>query len=262
MNKIVFSDLDGTLLDHATYEYSEAQDAIKLLQHRIIPLLFCTSKTCAEIQYWQDELAVYHPFISENGGGIFIPKTYFDFDIEYDYEDAVFYVIQLGADIEKLLQVMGELKEKFEVDSFAEMSVDEIADDAQLPRHLADLAKRRDYDLPFKIQDPSDEQNIREEIMQHRLRCIQGGRYYHLMGNNDKGHAVEILTKIFSKKLKSIETIGIGDSDNDFSMLDVVERPYLVQRPDKSYASKKYIQTKGIGPAGWKNVIFSEFSQK
>ncbi len=40
MLKIVFSDLDGTLLDHRIYDYSPALPALEMLQEKQIPLGF------------------------------------------------------------------------------------------------------------------------------------------------------------------------------------------------------------------------------
>ncbi len=52
---IVFSDLDGTLLDHHTYSFQEATEALDALRKRAIPLILCTSKTRSELL---DRLAV------------------------------------------------------------------------------------------------------------------------------------------------------------------------------------------------------------
>jgi len=72
--KIIFSDLDGTLLNQDTYSFNEGQKALKLLKKYNIPLIFATSKTRAEIEFWRKKIGNNDPFISENGGGIFIPK--------------------------------------------------------------------------------------------------------------------------------------------------------------------------------------------
>ncbi len=56
MLKIVFSDLDGTLLDHRTYDYTPALPALASLQEKQIPLVFCTSKTAAEIMPFRTEI--------------------------------------------------------------------------------------------------------------------------------------------------------------------------------------------------------------
>ncbi|MCK5421566.1 MAG: HAD-IIB family hydrolase, partial [Deltaproteobacteria bacterium] len=69
---MVFTDLDGTLLEHETYSSEAAIPAINALKEKNIPLIFCTSKTRAEIEEIQFQLKNIHPFISENGGAIFI----------------------------------------------------------------------------------------------------------------------------------------------------------------------------------------------
>lgn len=45
---VVFTDLDGTLLDHHTYQANEAAEALRLLEARGWPLVFCSSKTFSE----------------------------------------------------------------------------------------------------------------------------------------------------------------------------------------------------------------------
>ncbi|MFQ5696467.1 MAG: mannosyl-3-phosphoglycerate phosphatase, partial [Terriglobia bacterium] len=46
---IVFTDLDATLLDHQTYSWAAAEPALRRLRLLGIPLVFCTSKTRAEV---------------------------------------------------------------------------------------------------------------------------------------------------------------------------------------------------------------------
>jgi len=111
--------------------------------------------------------------------------------------------------------------------------------------------QKREYGLPFKINNESQEQEIKRFIEKQGHRITQGGRYYHLLGNNDKGKAVTILSRLYQKKHGAIHTIGIGDSENDFDMLNVVDSPYLVMKEDGSYASSDYKPASGIGPNGW-----------
>jgi len=74
---IIFTDLDGILLDYSTYSFEQAKPALQLVAQSDIPLVICSSKTRKEIEYYRKKLDNNHPFISENGGGIFIPKGYF-----------------------------------------------------------------------------------------------------------------------------------------------------------------------------------------
>ena len=73
---VVFTDLDGTLLDHHTYAYADALPALSKLRQTRTPLIMVSSKTRREIEALRRELENDHPFIPENGGAIFIPKGY------------------------------------------------------------------------------------------------------------------------------------------------------------------------------------------
>ena len=73
MQTIIFTDLDETLLNQ-DYSFSEAERALEIIRDKEVPLIICSSKTRAEIEVYQAKLRIDWPFISENGGGIFIPK--------------------------------------------------------------------------------------------------------------------------------------------------------------------------------------------
>ena len=76
---IIVTDLDGTLLHPRTYSFEEALPALKLVRERGVPLVLCSSKTRAELEVCRKRLDNGHPFISENGGGIYLPAGYFPF---------------------------------------------------------------------------------------------------------------------------------------------------------------------------------------
>jgi HAD superfamily hydrolase (TIGR01484 family) len=118
MKKLVFSDLDGTFLDHDTYSYEKAKNSLELIKKREIPLIFCTSKTRREIEYWREKIGNKDPFISENGGGIFIPRSYFSFKFLYDKKSKNYFIISLGAEFKKLKKIIKLLKKKFEIQDF------------------------------------------------------------------------------------------------------------------------------------------------
>ncbi|MBR9690237.1 HAD-IIB family hydrolase [Candidatus Woesearchaeota archaeon] len=251
---IIFSDLDGTLLDHDTYSFKDAKEALKLIKKHDIPLIFCTSKNRAEIEYYRKKLKNKHPFISENGSAVYIPKGYFGFQFDYDTDDDKYLIIKLGTDYNYLIKKLREIKKKYKILGFHEMPAKELSIDTGLTLKQAKLAKKREFDEAFKIIDKKDEKNIIKEIKKRKLNHTKGGRYHHIMGNNDKGKAVKILTNIY-KKNKDVLTVGLGDSKNDFEMLDIVDKAIIVQKKDESYASNKYDKAKGIGPKGWNNAI-------
>ena len=71
---VVFTDLDGTLLDASTYSFEAARPALDALRQQDIPLVLVSSKTRAEIEPIRGRLKQVHPFITENGGGCLYPE--------------------------------------------------------------------------------------------------------------------------------------------------------------------------------------------
>ncbi len=255
---IVFTDLDGTLLDD-NYSYEKSLEGIKILKKYKIPIVICTSKTRKEIEFYRKRLRIKDPFISENGGGIFIPKSYFPFSFSYTRATKDYYLIRLGTPYKELVKVIKKLKKNYSIKSFYEMTPKELAQDSGLSLHQAKLAKTRDFDEPFILLDKEKEKALIKDVKKTGLKITKGGRYYHIMGNNDKGKAVKILLNLY-KKLYSdykIVSIALGDSQNDFPMLDVVDKGYLV-RKKKGYASDKYLKAYGINGEGFTKVIKKE----
>lgn len=101
---------------------------------------------------------------------------------------------------------------------------------------------------------------LRQQASRFGLRVTEGGRFYHLTGHNDKGRAVRLLQKLYRLKFGRIITIGLGDSANDWPMLEVVDYPVLVARPDGSYSKlpaglKNIYKARKPGPQGWAEAL-------
>ncbi len=79
MQRLIFTDLDGTLLDHDNYSYEPAANLLEKLNNIGIPVIPTTSKTRSEVLPLRRAINNEHPFITENGAGIYIPKDYFSF---------------------------------------------------------------------------------------------------------------------------------------------------------------------------------------
>jgi mannosyl-3-phosphoglycerate phosphatase len=265
MNMIVFTDLDGTLLDYSTYSFDQAQPALDLLKRENIPLILCSSKTRKEIEFYRQKLDNAHPFISENGGGIFIPKDYFTFGAK-DFgfpvvQDNNYHVIHVGARYADLRKAMAELqKEGFPVKGFGDMNIEEVAAVTGLTFKESEMSKERDFDEPFILNGNETEVQRLVAAIQSKGFHVTQGRFFHILGDSDKGRAVSILIALYKKQLGKILTIALGDSLNDIPMLEKVDYPVIVQKPDGSYDKNidflKITKADGIGPDGWNNAIF------
>ena len=258
---VLFTDLDGTMLDSVTYSYEKALPLIELLKQNSVPIVFCSHKTRAEQEVYRQELGIPDPFIVENGGAIFIPQGYFTFSFDYDGDLGEYQVIDLGMPYAEIRRILERVRAGVGVDfrGFGDMSAEEVAKDAGLDLEAARRAKKREYDETVKPVDNPEEMNkVLKAIKKAGLNYTHGGRYYGVMGANDKGRAVDILAKLFRRKLGQVETVGIGDSGNDLPMLAVVDIPVLVQKPGGWWEEMdlpRLVRTEGVGPEGWSRAI-------
>ncbi|MFH0814226.1 MAG: HAD-IIB family hydrolase, partial [Pseudomonadota bacterium] len=220
---LIFTDLDGTLLDHYTYSFDPAQEALKKISAAKIPLIICTSKTRAEIEVWREKLNNNDPFISENGGAIFFPNEGGASDLKKCLDDHDRYdIVELGMPYSELIIHFRRLKGIFEerIRGFSEMDASEVARLTGLPTEEAELAMRREYTEPFIFDgDEAGIKRLQESVQTLRLTLTRGGRFFHLLGGNDKGKAVRIVTERYKRSFIRVRSVAIGDSYNDLPML-------------------------------------------
>jgi mannosyl-3-phosphoglycerate phosphatase len=276
MKQIIFTDLDGTLLDGSNYSFKKALPYLKILKEKKIPVVFCTCKTQTENEYFQKKLKNNAPFIAENGGAIFIPKNYFSYKIASVAASLLlrnnkagikssknYFIIELGEPYKKLRAALNKIKKEtgFKIKGFGDMSAKEVAKDSGLSLEMAKLAKKKDYNESFKFDESTKEEKILfEKIKKMGFNSTHGGRYYNIFGKNaDKGKGVKKLAKLFQKEFGEIKTIGLGDSMNDLSMLKVVDIPILVKNKNGIWNPKikfpKLHRINGVGPEGWVKAI-------
>jgi mannosyl-3-phosphoglycerate phosphatase family protein len=255
---IIVTDLDGTLLDSKTSSFENARPALEQIKKDHIPLVLCSSKTRAELELWRDRLDNRHPFIVENGGGIFIPEGYFPFPVEGETRKG-YRVISLGMPYARVREQFIRLRDELRipVSGFGDMTPAEIAVLTGISLNEAVLAKKREYGEPFVFPGATNE-HLLQAIEASGLRWTQG-RLFHVMGNHDKGKAVALLSMLFERARGPLSIAGLGDSLNDLPFLLAVDHPVLVRREDMGHDQRIDIpglyRTQRIGPAGWNEAV-------
>ncbi len=256
MKTIVYTDLDGTLLDHHTYSPESALPALDKLKNKGIPVVFCSSKTLHEQIKLQKELGIQQPCIIENGSAVAIPHHYFPAGaIQASLSVAGFDLVVLAhADVQALRQVLQKIPD---ISGYALSSEIEIATRTGLSDEDLDHARNRMFtETILTPLSPERAAEITVHLQPHGFTLSRGGRFYTaLSAQTDKGRAVRWLTGLFQKHNETeLRTIAIGDSPNDAAMLEAVDRRFLVQRFDGSWAALDIPgleRIPGIGPAGW-----------
>lgn len=263
---IVFTDLDGTLLDHDTYAWEAAAPAMNRCKELDIPLVLVSSKTRAEMEPIRRDMSISDPFITENGGAIFFPSTTFSEPPPNACPVAGperLWKLPLGMPYPQLIEALQELRRVsgLNLKGMSHMTGDEISRLTGLDPKAARLAAMREYDEPFIIleEQASDPDVIVPAAKKLGLNVALGGRFYHLLGGNDKGQAMGMVIALYKKTQGRVTSIALGDSPNDFPMLERADYPVLIRSRRSFPTLKKKIPglrfTREMGPRGWNSAI-------
>jgi mannosyl-3-phosphoglycerate phosphatase len=264
---VIFTDLDGTLLDHATYRWTAARAALAALRLHAVPLVIVTSKTRAEVLPILASLRRREPFVVENGGAIYLPEDYFPFHVPGAARASRDWLcVALGTPRSRLVAALGRAARRagVRVRSFSEMTAREVAERTGMTLRDARRACHREFDEPFILVDGTgrDAARLRAEIRRQGFDQTRGSRFSHVLGGNDKGVAVRKLMGWYRRpRGASVRAVGLGDSPNDIPMLRAVDVPIVVARPGGRYDRETLAavpgarRAGGVGPEGWNRAV-------
>jgi mannosyl-3-phosphoglycerate phosphatase len=249
MKYIVVTDLDGTLLDHQTYEFTPAKKAIAQLQQQQIPIILNSSKTQAEISVIRTKLNNHEPFVCENGGVLCGLNSATD-------------IQHLGTPRQEFLGSLRSIKQKLQLNyqGFAEATVEDVVRWTGLTVTAAQQAMQREATEPILWQDTEQVlSNFRQELEQLGLQCVKGGRFHHVMGIFNKASCFDKLKAYYSQgHPEEIGIIALGDSPNDLPMLEQADHAVVIPAAKGNNLSLNhssvFLATEP-GPYGWQSGI-------
>ena len=259
---VVFTDLDGTLLDHHDYSWTAAEPALERLRDLQIPLVLNSSKTRSEISALRHELENHHPFVVENGSAVYTPKGYFEASDPGTETLEEFEVEFLAPPRSEILRILHSIRRRhgFRFRGFSDFSLQEIQQNTGLGFDAARAAAQRDGTEPLLWQDenrsPAD---LAKALEGKGLRLVAGGRFWHAMGPVDKGNATRFLLDRFKAAHPSLQSMALGDSANDIDMLCSVDYPVVIPRlkgsPLDPGPLSHLVRAPSPGPAGWRWAV-------
>lgn len=254
---IIFTDLDGTLLDHQTYSWQAAKPALARINAAAIPLVLSSSKTAAEIRALRVELGNKEPYIVENGAAVILPADWLG-----SAEDRV---VNFGASREVVLSVLQRLREAgAQFQGFADMSVEELAEATGLDLAAAALAQQRHGTEPVLWQGTEAElQAFEADLETENLRLAQGGRFLHVMGRFDKADGARFLLGKYRERYgpDRLVSIALGDSPNDQRMLESADIAVVIRGVNSELvtlsARRHAMRSLKPGPEGWNDCVLN-----
>lgn len=267
---LIFTDLDGTLLNSDDYRYDAALPVIERLKHHHIPMVPVTSKTRREVEVLCQDIGLQEPFITENGSGIFFHPTDHRFDLSSLESWNGYRLKRLGctyADARQGLKtISAELGESLQ--GFGDLTVEEIQHHTGLDMAGAIRARDRDFTEPFITPKTIAKPRLEEGVRQAGLKVTVGDRFSHLIGiHAGKGHAVSYLIQAYRATHPNtpIKTIGLGNSPNDLAMLERVDVPIVIpgkKAPHPDLANRGWAIAPAAGSQGWAQTLTAILEEK
>ena len=265
---IIFTDMDGTLLDHHTYSHAEADDMLSQLKEAKIPVIPTTSKTFEEVIELRKQIGLSGPFIVENGAAIHIPNGFFKQKPANTQWFNGYWVRQFCSKKQYWLSLLKRVERDFSgmFTHFSAMSIEEIIAATGLSYEDAERAANRQYGEPvlWKSDEQSKQQFIKA-LTSIGAKPLQGGRFIHVSGDCNKGSALQWLVAEHVRQNPGVtcKSIALGDGQNDVAMLEVadysvrilspVNEPPVLDKKDNVLTSTK------TGPAGWTESLTQIF---
>lgn len=244
---LVFTDLDGSLMEHESYSIEPALSILDILKDRKIPIILNSSKTAKEIEAVQKLLGIKTDYVCENGAALF------------DCEGAM--KAEFGQSRDHWLTALHSLREKenYNFKGFTDWSEAEIATLTGLNIDQAALSKLRMYSEPILWKDSvGARQKFTRQLTDLGLTLLEGGRFLSIQSHYDKGDAIRWMLQQLNPKEGTI-TIALGDSPNDEAMLNRADIAVVIrsEKSEKLKApnAKRMLKTTRPGPAGWSDAM-------
>jgi len=240
---LVFTDLDGTLLDHHDYSHAAAEPALDRLRAARVPVILASSKTAAEIAPLRSELRLdAHPAIVENGAGILEPGAA---------------APETGGRYGELRAALARLPApmRAQFQGFGDWDTAEIARQTGLPETEAALAAKRLHSEPGHWSgDAAGKAAFIEALRVAGVAAREGGRFLTLsFGGTKAGQMAEI-----AARYPTPFVVALGDAPNDREMLEQADLGFVIANPHRAPLPPLAGEDKGRiiridapGPKGW-----------
>jgi mannosyl-3-phosphoglycerate phosphatase len=261
--RIVFSDLDGTLLSHDTFSWQEATPGLEALRNAEVPLILASSKTRREMASWRNRIGNNDPYIVENGGALLLPATWKPMPSRAQQAERGTFRVEIGVPLGRLRAALREISAELgaELRGFGDLTPDELTEHSGLSGEDLENALAREYDEPFipaEALTGGQKARLAQLARARWLNVSRGGRFFHLHGPTSKAKAAQVLLEPLAPPLT---IIAVGDAPNDMELLQLAQHQIVVARPDGTHAPElqralpNALFTSGVGPAGFTEGI-------
>jgi mannosyl-3-phosphoglycerate phosphatase family protein len=268
---VFFTALEGALLDSGSKSCAPAAAALAELARRGVPLALVTTGTRAELEPLRRKIEHALPFITESGGGLFLPDGYFSQHLEGAVRMGRYFCVPFGRSQADAAAAVEEIAAQSQADVvlYSQMSVREIAGNTGQPLREAELARQREFSERFFFAGSTDAAVRRFSAIAHERgwqvkQVIPDGAFWEIRSGNDETCAVRHLMRLYRSALHTrLSSVGIGSAARDLALLSAVDLPIVLPgrgtEADATLLSHLSHPARGeaTGPEGWSRAVLS-----
>ena len=219
---MVFTALDGSLLDPHTFSNGAAKASLHRLDAAGVPVIPVTTRTFAETRPLAEQLELEGPIVIESGGGI-ARRVGSSWRIE-----------GCGGEPKTLRAAVPLIERRAgaRLRLYSAMRPDEAAIASGLTGIDLRRSMQRHFDAPFLLEAGSLDDVVKAAAALG-FRVRSGGRFHHLCGGSDQDHgARRIRDEITQARGIRPFVVGLGVSPMDADFLALADIPIIVPRAD------------------------------
>ena len=262
---LIFTDLDGTLLNHDNYSFGNNKKLISTIINNKNEIIFNTSKTFSECKKLLKELKLSNmPFSTENGAVLYFPKIRFN-KIKNSSSFEKYWKVRIAKLSSKVWhQFLKQKQKKYNFLIAQDLSPKILKKytnlnntNMMLDREASQIILWEDNLTKFKLFK-NDLKSEKEGVL------IKGSRFIQISSICNKRIAKKLISHAYDIQFRdkySINTIALGDSKNDIDMLNSCKYSCLIKnstgthvklRPNK----KNVFKSSKLAPDGWGEVLY------
>ena len=235
------------------------------LEHTGVPIVWVSRRTRFQLDALRRELAHNHPFIAEDGCGVYLPEGYFHLPQPKAMRLGRFTCIPVAEPQPAASEALEQLSEETAVPvvTLASLRPRELAQNLGVPGREAELARHRDFDEPFFFAGSSskDIERFAAEAQQRKLQLRQSGVLWSLAAGANLKQCVTELSKLYDRALRSHPTtLAISTPDEARGLFPACDRTILLssqadeaERPEGSLRAGKEIPL--VAPDVWDRLL-------
>lgn len=264
--RVIFTAVEGALLDPKSHSWSAAEEALQELDRRRVPLVLATAGTRAELEPFRAKIGHGHPFITESGGGLFLPDGYFNQKLPGATRVGRYFCVAFGRPYAEAVSAAEEFAKESgaSIEGYSNMRAREIARNTGEPVRQAELAKQREFSERFFFAGDTDaiEAKFERAAQEHKWLAVRGEPFWELRSGNDEARALRHFMKLVRDSQHArLRSVALGSSARDLPLLAAADQavvlPHRGQEFDPALTSRlpRAIPGEASGPAGWNAAV-------